>query len=211
MNHGPLIFLGILFTFASAWCGLVLVPHQQLADLAPNVSEETGQSFPQARPGDAAQGARLYTSLGCVACHTQQVRPEDGGGDIARGWGSRRSVARDYLYDMPLQLGNQRLAPDLANYGERLGTNPPPYLHLYNPRAVTAGSFCSANPFLFTRRATNNTLSPDALRLRKGFEIEVGSELVPTREADQLVAYLRSLRFAVGLPEAPLKTAEETK
>ncbi len=211
MNRGPLIFFGILLTFATAWCGLVLVPHQQLGDLAPIVSEETGQSFPQTRPGDAAQGARLYASLGCVACHTQQVRPEDGGGDIARGWGLRRSVARDYLYDRPLQLGSQRLAPDLANYGERLGTNPPPYLHLYNPRAITAGSYCAANPFLFTLRAVTGAPALDALQLPKGFAVAAGWELVPTAEADQLMAYLRSLRFLVALPEAPLKVVEENK
>jgi hypothetical protein len=30
------------------------------------------------------------------------------GADISRGWGVRRSVAADFLYDSPVQLGSQR-------------------------------------------------------------------------------------------------------
>jgi len=35
------------------------------------------------------------------------------GPDIARGWGKRRSVAEDFLFDQPVMLGSQRIGPDL--------------------------------------------------------------------------------------------------
>ena len=41
------------------------------------------------------------------------------GPDIARGWGKRRSVAEDFLYDYPVMLGSQRIGPDLAGVGAR--------------------------------------------------------------------------------------------
>src|SRR5262249_21475805 len=37
------------------------------------------------------------------------------GPDIARGWGRRRSVAEDFLYDYPVMPGSVRVGPDLAN------------------------------------------------------------------------------------------------
>ena len=45
------------------------------------------------------------------------------GPDIARGWGMRQSVAEDYLYDQPVQLGSLRAGPDLANVGVRAPTS----------------------------------------------------------------------------------------
>ena len=39
------------------------------------------------------------------------------GPDIARGWGRRHSVAEDFLYDDPVQLGSLRIGPDLAGRG----------------------------------------------------------------------------------------------
>ena len=71
---------------------------------------------------------------------------------MARGWGRRRSVARDYVFDDTVQLGEQRLGPDLANYGERLGTNPPPYLRLYCPQTLVSNSVCAPSPFLFRKQ-----------------------------------------------------------
>src|ERR1041385_2709057 len=37
------------------------------------------------------------------------------GPDIARGWGLRRSLAEDFLYDSPPMPGSQRIGPDLAD------------------------------------------------------------------------------------------------
>ena len=38
MNHGPLLFLGILATLAASWLGLVAVPRHQLAPLDADLS-----------------------------------------------------------------------------------------------------------------------------------------------------------------------------
>ena len=52
------------------------------------------------------------------------------GPDLARGWGRRRTVAEDYLFDSPVMPGSQRVGPDLANVGARL---PDANWHLLSP------------------------------------------------------------------------------
>lgn len=210
MKHGSLIFLGTLATMAASWFGLVAVPRQQLGALNTDTSTNAAGAvvvYPPARSGEAAQGHALYVSLGCVACHTQQVRPENGGGDLARGWGERRSVARDYLRDTPVQLGASRLGPDLANYGERLGTNDFNLVRLYNPRLVVTNSTCQALPFLFEQRPVGLAGRPaDALPLA-----DDGFAVLPGIKARQLAAYLASLKTTAELPEAPLPVQEEAQ
>lgn len=209
MNYGPLLFLGILFTLASSWVGLVIMPHRQLGSLAPYVNTNTAAIYPVARPGEAQQGAETYRSLGCIYCHSQQVRPEHFGADIERGWGKRRSVSRDYLYDKPVQLGTSRTGPDLTNIGERNPSADWQLKHLYNPQIVSPGSVMPPYPFLFEkRRIGRNGPSTNALVLPAGFAPEAGYEIVPRPAAIQLVEYLRSLKSSFDLPEAPVKAAE---
>ena len=211
MNHGPLLFLGVLTTLAASWLGLVAVPRHQLASLDADLSTNALSAvvtYPPARSGEAVQGHAHYVAHGCIACHTQQVRPANGGSDVARGWGQRRSVARDYLRDSPVQLGSSRLGPDLANYGERLGTNGFNLVRLYNPRLVVTNSTCAGLPFLFEQRPVMATgPSADALALPDG----TGMEVIPTRAARQLAAYLGSLSSSVDLPEAVLPVKEEAR
>lgn len=213
MNHGPLLFFGLVTTLVVSWFGFVAVPHRQLGSLSPDISTNaTGLvvAYPSARNGEAAQGREVYQSLGCSACHTQQVRPENGGSDIARGWGKRRTVARDYLQDPTVLLGESRLGPDLANYGERLGTNSFPLIRLYNPRLVALGSICPPLPFLFEQRMLRRVgPAMEALILPQAAAPAAGWEIVPTLRANQLAAYLRSLSTSVDLPEAPLPPAED--
>lgn len=216
MKYGPLLFLGILFTLASSWAGLVLMPNRQLGSLGANYStNDVGVvvAYPQARPGEAQQGAEHYRSLGCVYCHTQQVRPAGFGSDIERGWGKRRSVSRDYLYDKPVMLGTSRTGPDLTNIGERQSDYGWHYTHLYNPQITSKGSVMPPYPFLFEKRRVGaNGPSPDALKLTGEFAPGEGWEVVPKPAARQLVEYLRSLKTSVDLPEAHLPKAagEET-
>ena len=109
------IFLAVAFPFGT----LVISSQMQLGSLGPAPAEEGGPLFPSREPGLAIQGRAVYVSLGCVSCHTQQVRPAGQGSDIARGYGVRASVARDYVLQKPVLLGERRIGPDLANYGAR--------------------------------------------------------------------------------------------
>lgn len=208
MNYGPLLFLGILFTLASSWVGLVLMPNRQLGALTANTStNDTGVVvvYPQPRHGEAQQGAEHYRSLGCVYCHSQQVRPEGFGSDLERGWGRRRTVSRDYLYDKPVMLGTSRTGPDLTNIGERQSSHDWHYSHLYNPQITSRGSVMPPYPFLFEKRPVPASgPSSDALKLTGEFAVEAGWEVVPRPQARQLVEYLRSMKTSVDLPEAPL-------
>ncbi len=214
MNYGPLIYFGVVTSLVASWIGFVAVPRQTVGKLHPDVSTNAASavvSYPSARSGEAAQGRDVYQSLGCSACHTMQVRPASGGSDIARGWGKRRTVARDYLQDPAPLLGSSRLGPDLANYGERLGTNSFALIRLYNPRLVAAGSICAPVPFLFeTRPIRGGVPSAEALPLKGSAAPEAGSEVIPSLRARQLAAFLASLSTSVDLPEAPLPVAEET-
>jgi Cytochrome C oxidase, mono-heme subunit/FixO len=91
------LFLGLFGTFAFSWLGLTVIPNIQIGALSPQMDEE---------------GTDVY-------CHSQQIRPDYVSADIDRKWGQRRSAPRDYLFDRPVQLGQQRMGPDLSNVGKR--------------------------------------------------------------------------------------------
>jgi len=215
MNQGPLLFFGVLATLSASWYGLVIAPRLQLGELAPlATTNDIGvvTYLPTEREGLARQGADIYRSQGCGECHTQQVRPAAEGSDLARGWGQRRSVARDYIFDAVPQLGLNRIGPDLANYGERLGTNAFPLLRLFNPRLLTnnAASLCPGAPYLFEKRNLHDVAaSTQALVIPGPLMVKPGWQITPTTRATQLAAYLSSRRQSIELPEAPLPKKEE--
>jgi len=196
MNHGPLIFLGMLFSVVASWFGLVLGPQLQFGAQEMVYLEETGESYPSARSGQAKQGAEVYRAQGCVYCHTQQVRPAGEGADLARKWGKRRTVSRDYLRDQPVMLGRLRLGPDLANLGARETNAHTLLLKLYNPQITLPGSTMPRHPFLFEKRKLKpgSAPSPEALALSGIYAPPAGCEVVPRPEAEALVAYLLSLK-----------------
>jgi cbb3-type cytochrome oxidase cytochrome c subunit len=281
MNHGPLIFLGVFFALALSWFGLVFEPQLQLGNAQPATNMvNSAQLYPQMRPGEARQGLEVYRSLGCAACHSQQIgqtgRTYDvmlsdagtnrnevaevlvslktaastveaqkfftalprtilknvtravadatvarfeptgakaqvkimpSGPDIARGWGKRRSVAEDFLYDQPVMLGSQRIGPDLADIGSRRPDANWQLLHLFNPRLTVGDSVMPPYGFLFEKRRIGRAPSPDALNLAGEFAPEPGYEIVPTDKAKQLVAYLLSLRADTVIFETPMYVA----
>lgn len=125
------------------------------------------------------------------------------GADIARGWGVRQSVAADYLYDSPVQLGSLRAGPDLANIGVRVPDVNWQLQHLYAPRSQVKDSTMPAFRFLFNVRKIGAQPAPDALVLPKDFAPADGFEVLPTPAAKQLAAYLVSLKNNVPLYEAP--------
>jgi cbb3-type cytochrome oxidase cytochrome c subunit len=126
------------------------------------------------------------------------------GPDIARGWGKRRSVAEDFLFDSPVMLGSQRIGPDLANVGMRLPDVNWHLRHLYSPPLEVEGSSMPPYRFMFEKRRIERAPSPDALALPPKMAPEAGYEIVPKAEAKALVAYLTSLQAGAPLFHAPL-------
>jgi cytochrome c oxidase cbb3-type subunit 2 len=128
------------------------------------------------------------------------------GADISRHWGSRHSVAEDFLWDDPVQLGSIRVGPDLANVGLRYDLNWE-LAHLYAPTSESKTSTMPPFRYLFAVEKIGATPSPDALQLPAGFAPADGYEVVPTEDAKNLAAYLVSLRADVSLHDAPFTTA----
>lgn len=146
--------------------------------------------------------AKNLKTAGAVAqLHLVPIGP-----DIERGWGTRLTVAQDFVADATALPGSLRVGPDLANEGSRLRDLNWQYVHLYNPAAVTPKSPMPAYKFLFEKKkiAAGKPASAEALQFTGEFKPEEGYEIVPKAEAKALVAYLASLNANTPLYEAPL-------
>jgi cytochrome c oxidase cbb3-type subunit II len=113
------LFIGVFGTFAFSWVGLTVIPNLQIGALNPQMDEDGTDVYPAPKSGMAERGRRIYAANGCIYCHSQQVRPDYASSDIDRKWGERRSAPRDYIFDRPVVLGQERMGPDLANVGKR--------------------------------------------------------------------------------------------
>ncbi len=200
MSRSSYLFAGIFGSFAISCFALVLVPQVQIGNLQPQVDEEAGDIYPVNNP---RKGREVYASEGCYYCHSQQIRDPQNGLDIERGWGPRRTVARDYLYDRTAYLGSMRLGPDLTNVGTKEWRNEDKddprkplhrdatwqYLHLYQPTSIVRESNMPPYRYLFETRKITGQRSVEALNV----PTKDGYEVVPRPEAKHLVAYLLSL------------------
>ncbi len=207
-NHW-LLFSVICFGFV----GLSLIVGILPATWVQNNSEP----MPGAQPMTeiVRRGLDAYVSEGCVACHTQQVRPLE----MDAVWG-RPSAPGDYAYVTPSSwwapyapavLGSERTGPDLTNVGARQSSDVWQYMHLYNPRSVVPDSIMPAYPWLF-ERVTTVPSGKAAVPVPAGFAPKDGSQIVPNAKGEALVAYLLSLKqpsLSAVEPAAPA-TATET-
>lgn len=207
MNRAPILFLGVFFTLAFSWTGIVLVNQITYGNLTPYYDANEGKVFPEPIPGEAARGKLVYQDLGCVYCHSQQVRRPGYGADDLRGWGERQSVARDYIREQRVLLGTMRTGPDLRNVGARLNDPTWHYLHLYDPQITSKGSNMAPFKFLFETRKIAGQPSPKALKLPAEYAPKPGYEVVPTERAESLVAYLLSLKDTYEYPIEKQKNA----
>lgn len=222
MKRSDYLILGIIGSFALSVYVLIIVPQKQLGGLQPQSQDDEGKIvdiYPVQNVGIEA-GRAVYASEGCIYCHSQQIRDEQNGLDIERGWGVRRTVARDYLFDHPPFLGSTRLGPDLSNVGSPKWRNEPAdedakhkpakrdaawhLLHLYNPRAIVSTSNMPPYRYLFTKRKIGGQRSAEALNV----PVEDGYEIVPKAEAKHLVGYLLSLDKTHPLKEVKTATPE---
>lgn len=198
------IFIGFMLTFLSAWCGLVLLPVWGLGNFEQAPDPATGELVPPQLSDLERRGRDIYIANGCIYCHSQQVHPARARSDLDRGWGTRRTVARDYMNHGIAQMGTMRTGPDLANIGVRNPSSDWHLLHLYNPQITSKGSIMPPYPFFFREQPIPESgPSPDALRLPESLAPADGREVVPGEEALALVAYLQSLKLsAYEVPEA---------
>ncbi len=188
-NH-RLLFATILLGFL-ALSGVIAV--------APAVWVESNTSpLPGTEPMTALEreGLGVYVSEGCVACHTQQVRPIE----MDSVWG-RPSVPGDYARVepqgalspyAPAVLGSSRTGPDLTNVGVRQASDTWHYLHLFNPRIVVPDSVMPAYPWLF--EVVDEAGADDVVVPVSGERAPADGQVVATERARALVAYLLSLR-----------------
>lgn len=198
-------FSGYIFlTLAFAWLAFVVGAKNQYGDLTPSSEslEENGSNikgevlYPQSMAGIAQLGAKEYLSLGCVTCHTQQVRSEESGFDVERGWGKRPSVPRDYILQEDVLIGHNRVGPDLANVGLRDYSNEWLHKHLFMPQMEVEGSICQPSPFLYKVSDEPSEKTIEAISVdNKMIYIE------PSIQASRIVAYLQSLEQNYELPE----------
>ena len=177
-------------------------------DISENQAAQLLDSVPQVlarlhSKADADRSVKLLVVAGAKA----SVGIVPVGPDIARGWGKRRTVAEDFLYDDPVMLGSQRVGPDLANVGIRIPDYNWQLRHLYAPRSEVKGSTMPPYRFLFEKRKIGRQPSPEALVMPAGFSPDEGWEIVPRLEAKALVIYLLSLRADVPLFSAPFSMA----
>lgn len=205
MKNGLALFLGVFAALALSWAGLLLAAQQQLGRLGQFKDPTDDTLYPQPMSGLANQGRLVYQDLGCATCHTQQVRREGFGSDIARKWGQRGSYARDYIRDESVHLGSSRIGPDLRNAGNtelHAGVDAEYfYKLLYAPASVAPGSMMPAHAFLFdVHPIAGRQPSAQALKLPSKFSPGPGLEVVPTARAQALVAYLQSLKDTYDYP-----------
>ncbi len=204
MKNGLGLFFGSFAVIGVSAAAVLLAAHNQLGSLTQYKDPVEETLFPAPLPGMADRGRQVYQDLGCVACHTQQVRRDGFGGDITRQWGTRQSVARDYIREKTVHLGTVRLGPDLRNAGARPYANDDYfYALLYAPESIAPGTTMPSYRFLFEVRPIRaGQPSPHALKLSSKYAPPAGHEVVPTARATALVAYLRALNDSYEYPEA---------
>lgn len=195
MDRYRVIFAGAVLTAVFAFFVLAWVPQRQLSAVVP---------MDQLRPYTAEQlaGRGVYVSMGCVYCHTQQVRDPGYGTDHLRGWG-RASYPEDYRYDTPHLLGTMRTGPDLTNIGVRQPSRNWHHAHLFQPRALVAGSLMPSFPFLYEDKAAAGA-GDEVVTLPPEHALPEGRVLVARADAQRLVDYLVSLNR--NYPRADART-----
>ena len=222
---------GILATLAFAWLAFVVGANLQYGDLSPEAEnfEDDGsrppdaELYPKDMSGLAKQGAEEYLALGCVSCHTQQVRlftKKDANGkkvveagfDIQRGWGKRASMPRDYILQDHVMLGNTRIGPDLANFGMNEKDNDWLHRHLFEPQSLVPDSICPPSPFLYE---VSDEPKDGSIMVDSHDGEDEGNPktryVFPSIRANRIVGYLKALKQDYELPELPFVKAKEEK
>lgn len=194
MRKASIFVLGGTSTITLSIFLFVLVPRIQVAHL-----DKEAISAQKPYSEQELKGRHVYIENGCVYCHSQQVRDPSAGADQAFGWG-RPSLPSDYIYDKPHLLGTMRTGPDLSNIGSRQPSRDWHHLHLYDPRSLVEWSIMPGFSFLYEVVTSAESPKAGAIRLPG----KTDQWIVPSEDAENLVAYLLSLKR----DRPPMKASE---
>jgi len=194
------------------------------------VIKENVPTIPSVKPYTALEllGRDIYIREGCLACHSQMIRPFR---SETERYGEY-SKAGEFVYDHPFLWGSKRIGPDLHRVG---GKYPDAwhYNHLDDPRSVSPGSIMPRYPWLLSQTLDTSSLPARISALRRvgvpypaGFEEKALGELnqqaakivtdlkagqvkaQPDREIIAVIAYLQRLGTDIKLAPKITTAAE---
>ncbi|MGA3179251.1 MAG: cytochrome-c oxidase, cbb3-type subunit I [Verrucomicrobiota bacterium] len=192
------------------------------------VIKENVKTIPSVKPYTALElmGRDIYIREGCLACHSQMIRPFR---SETERYGEY-SKAGEFVYDHPFLWGSKRIGPDL----QRIGAKYPDawhYNHLDDPRSTSPGSIMPRYSWLLTQELDITSLPARISAMRRvgvpypaGYESKAAADLKqqagkivenlqvgqiktqPDREIIAVIAYLQRLGTDIKLE--PKATAE---
>ena len=185
MNRGMNNILTLVLS-----CALIYGTLAVLMGVVPGVVLSQTAPAPGLKPltPQEAHGRDIYVGEGCAYCHTQNVRPLHQ--DLVFG---RPSTAGDYAYSTPQLLGTERTGPDLSNIGARQPSDVWQYIHLWNPRSVVSGSIMPSYAWLFEVKQKADPQDV-VVNVPPAYAPPGGGVVVASKDAQDLVAYLKSLK-----------------
>jgi cytochrome c oxidase cbb3-type subunit I/II len=219
--EGKPLFFTVLATVAVLVGGLVeIVPMFLIQQNVPTIA-----SVKPYTPLEVL-GRDIYIREGCLACHSQMIRPFR---SETERYGEY-SKAGEFVYDHPFLWGSERKGPDLAREGGRY-PDAWHFNHMDDPRATSPGSIMPRYSWLLTQKLETDSLPARLNALRKvgvpypaGFEngpaqkdLQAQAEKVvanlkqgsvnaaPDKEIIALIAYLQ--RLGTDIKSAPATTA----
>ncbi len=120
-------------------------------------------------------GRQIYIKNGCIACHTQKIRPLKHETDR---YGSY-SVIGEYVYDRPALFGSGRIGPDLLRVGNRR-TIAWHEIHMKDPTSVVPTSIMPSYKHLFESETDIATAYVDANTQKQLFKVPYDKEHMPS-------------------------------
>ena len=200
MNRAVWLYLGVLITVIASFVGLVQIPDRQLRGLQP-VKDDLGVERPQRPEGGVLAGRAEYIGLGCLYCHSQQVRPEGFGADLARGWGvAAHRGPRLHLGRSARSWGRCAPAPTSPTSAPASQAGPGTCCTSTSPGSPPPAPRCRSTRSSSPGSASSCSGRPMPSRFPEG-EPRPGWVVVPTQRARDLVTYLGSLDHSYAVPE----------
>ncbi len=145
-------------------------------------------------------GRDIYIREGCVACHSQMVRPFR---SETERYGEY-SKAGEFVFDHPFLWGSKRTGPDLHRVG---GKYPHAwhYRHMEDPESTSPGSVMPSYPWLLTQKLETNSLPARLRALRRvGVPYEDGYEQLALQDLER-----QALEIVEGLKAGMIETTPD--